>query len=111
MVYVFEHYRPTKEQDQMLLFIDGIDYVNKSISGEDWLQQRINFYSLNNEGRHKIILNTINLKDLPNFINDFIFYHKIEQPCDISLYALSVSNMSNLSVAIRNIIENNLWNK
>jgi hypothetical protein len=103
LVFVHEYCRPGQEGDQMLMSIHNINYVKSSLSSLMWLKQRYMDSFCNNYG-HKIIINNLDMNDLPGIINDFVFYNKIVQPCNLSVYAINTTHISMLNVAIRDIL-------
>jgi hypothetical protein len=108
-VYVTEHYRPVREKDQMLLRVENINYVTKAKHGADWMKARCTSHHYPSDGMIRIITNCFDIRDLPDFINDFVFYESISKPCNLTIYSLETMNIGALSTSIRDILENNLW--
>jgi len=104
-VYVSEWYRPREENDEMLMFVDNINYVTEKI---DEIEYNYTYYYKEGDKRHKIIVNGMNMADLPKFINDFVFHHQILQPCNLSIHVLEIFNIKCLGIVIREILEHNL---
>ena len=106
-VFVFEYYRPQKDGDHLLIAVTNIDYVTESVEEAAWVNSKeISCYDGDNY--IKLVALSIDITEIPQIINDFIFHNKIEQPCNISLYAIKTTGVSYLPVVIRNILENNL---
>ena len=106
-VFVFEHYRPIKENDQMLMSVDNINYVKSNVHDLKWLEERV-FEYRNDEDRNKIIVQKLDMTELVDIINDFIHHGHLVQPCNISVYAMRVINIGMLNIVIRDILERNL---
>lgn len=104
MVVVTEHYRPKEEHDQMLMCIDGIDYVKGPIHPITWLATRVDGVTCA-PWREKVIIKNLDIKELPDIINDILCHLlQMEQPCNLSIYALDVTNLSMMQVVIRDIL-------
>jgi len=105
-VYVTEHHRPNKENDQMLLSIDNVYFVKNAIHDLKWLENRILDYR--NDDRSKIIMMKLDITELNDIVNDFVYHGHLEQPCSVSIYAMRTTNINMLWEAIRNILDHNL---
>jgi hypothetical protein len=107
MVFLTEHYRPVREMDQMFTVVSGINFVKGPIHDKVWIESRYveKYGSL---AMNKIVINELDIKELPDIINDYVYYNNIQQPCELSIYALCVRNISSMNVVVRNIIEHNL---
>jgi hypothetical protein len=105
-VFVFEHYRPRNDGDQLLIEVSNIDYVTEGVNDAAWIESKgITYYD---DSSVKLIAPQIDISEIPQLINDFIFHNKIEQPCTLSLYAIKTTGAKYLPVVIRNILEHNL---
>jgi hypothetical protein len=105
-VFVTEHYRPTKDLDQIFISVDNITYVKHANHDLKWLEDRILDYR--NDDRSKIVMTKLDLTELSDIANDFVYHGHLEQPCNISIYAWQVTNIGSMWTSIRSILEHNL---
>ena len=101
-VYVYEHYRPMRENDQLLITISNIDYVTESCGDV----VKCSLYK--DENIYRAILEDVAVRDIPRIVNDLVYYNHLPQPCNLSLYVIKTTGIRDLPVVIRDILENNL---
>jgi hypothetical protein len=107
-VFVTEHYRPTKEEDQIFISIDNINYVKNAKHDLKWLEDRI--FDYRTDDRSKIVMKKLDITELSDIANDFVYHGHLEQPCNISIYAWKATNIQMMWKSIRSILEHNLTN-
>jgi hypothetical protein len=88
----------------MFIFVEGIDYAKESIHDFKWVESRFKSCDPGMVGYHQVIIESLDMKELPDLINDIVYRHKLSQPCNLSIYAKNVKNIQFRSVVIKDIL-------